>query len=285
MTKLVALADLHLSPVHGFFWDNWCIAREFVNALDAGAVVINGDLCINGPDSDLEVEFAAQALQQITSPVLALPGNHDVGDEPPGQDFKQLITADRLARWRRFAGPDHWAFDAGNWRLIGVNAQLFGSALAAETDQALWLDHQLAIAGRQPCALFLHKPLFLESPEDREETSANMSPAARSKLLPKLHAANVRLVVSGHLHQSRDRTIDGIRYIWLPAVAFAAPRPLGGLRRCGVTSFEFSDGGVDVKVEYPEGLISHDLSAIKQNGRYAFLRDMPPCPPSLCNAQ
>ena len=95
----------------------------------------------------------------------------------------------------------------------------------------------------------------------------------------KLHASNVRLVASGHLHQFRDRTIDGIRHVWLPAVAFAAPHSLGGIDRCGVTIFGFTDSGVDVKVAHLDGLVSHDLNAIKQNGRYAFLREMPPCPP------
>ena len=157
MLRIVSLADLHLSPTHGFFWENWRIAREFTNALDRAAVIINGDLCINGPDSDEEVEFAARALQHISGQVLALPGNHDVGDEPPGQDHNQLITVDRLDRWKRFVGADRWAFDAGHWRLIGVNAQLFGSALHAESDQALWLEGQLESAGGRPCALFLHK--------------------------------------------------------------------------------------------------------------------------------
>jgi 3',5'-cyclic AMP phosphodiesterase CpdA len=281
MIRIAVLADLHLSPVHGFFWNNWCVAREFTNSQDAATVIINGDLSINGPDSDVEIEFAALALRQLTAPVLALPGNHDVGDEPPGQDHNQLITLDRLARWEKFSGPDRWAFDAGNWRLIGVNAQLFGTGFHRETEQTIWLEGQFRSARERPCALFLHKPLFIESPEEQEETSACMTPAARSKLFPKLRASNVRLVVSGHLHQFRDRTIDGVRHVWLPAVAFSAPHDLGGIGRCGVTIFELSDNSVDVKVEYPEGLFSHDLSAIKQHGRYAFLRDMPPCPPPL----
>ena len=41
----------------------------------------------------------------------------------------------------------------------------------------------------------------------------------------------------------------------------------------------FSQNSVEVTIERPCGLISHDLAAIKGHGRYQFLRDMPPSPP------
>ena len=87
------------------------------------------------------------------------------------------------------------------------------------------------------------------------------------------------LIVSGHLHQHRDRAFGGQRHLWVPAVAFAAPQAHGGDDRCGVTVLDFSDNNVDVTIERPRGLVSHDLAAIKGHGRYQFLRDMPPSPP------
>src|SRR5262249_27637915 len=81
MARIVVLSDIHLSPTHGFFWENWCVAREFADAARADAVVVNGDLAINGPDSDTEIAFAATALGNLRTRVMALPGNHDVGDE------------------------------------------------------------------------------------------------------------------------------------------------------------------------------------------------------------
>jgi hypothetical protein len=62
-------------------------------------------------------------------------------------------------------------------------------------------------------------------------------------------------------------------------VAFTAPQAHGGDGRCGVTVLDFSQGSVEVSIERPRGLISHDLASIKGNGRYQFLRDMPPSPP------
>src|ERR1700761_3270624 len=165
MARIVVLSDIHLSPTHGFFWENWRLAREFANAANADAVIVNGDLAINGPDSDAEMAFAATALTGLRGHVMALPGNHDVGDEPPGQDPNQIINAGRLARWDRSFACDRWVLDAAGWRLVGINAQLFGSGLDREHTQAQWLDEQLSAAGR-PTALFLHKPLFVESPDD-----------------------------------------------------------------------------------------------------------------------
>jgi 3',5'-cyclic AMP phosphodiesterase CpdA len=62
MARIVVLSDIHLSPTHGFFWENWCVARESADAAKADAVIVNGDLAINGPDSEVEIAFAASAL-------------------------------------------------------------------------------------------------------------------------------------------------------------------------------------------------------------------------------
>jgi hypothetical protein len=103
----------------------------------------------------------------------------------------------------------------------------------------------------------------------------------RASLLPRLRNGGIRLVVSGHLHQFRDRTIDGIRHLWLPAVAFVTSHPLGGDPRSGVTVLDFDGDEVRAQIEYPLGMVSHELDAIKGHGRYAFLRDMPPWPPPV----
>jgi hypothetical protein len=61
MARIVVLSDIHLSPTHGFFWENWCVARESAEAAKADAVIVNGDLAINGPDSDDEIAFSNRA--------------------------------------------------------------------------------------------------------------------------------------------------------------------------------------------------------------------------------
>lgn len=281
MVRVIALSDIHLSPTHGFFWQNWCIARDFAQMRNAEAVIVNGDLCINGPEDDAEMAFAARAVHGLDGPVYLLPGNHDVGDEPPGQDAEQIVNAERLERWRRFLGPDRWAFDAGSWRLIGANAQLFGSGLPQEAEQLDWLHAEISAASGRPIALFVHKPLFIANPDRDPAGPGCTPPGARQPLLSLIERSGVRLVVSGHAHQYRELSHNGVRYLWLPAVAFAASTLLGGDPDCGLALIDFSEDAVEVRIERPAGLVSHDLDALKGHGRYAFLRDMPPCPPEL----
>jgi 3',5'-cyclic AMP phosphodiesterase CpdA len=281
MSRVIVLSDIHLSPTHGFFWQNWCIARDLANAAEVEAIIVNGDLTVNGAVSDAEVAFAASALKGLRAQVLALPGNHDVGDEPPGQDPEQIINIDRLARWDAFFGVDRWVREIGSWVLIGLNAQLFGSDLQREHEQSRWLEGQLIAAARQPVALFLHKPIFIEQPDEDLATASCVVPRARPGLLARLGQGNVRLIVSGHLHEHRDRTLNGTRHVWAPAVAFAAPELHGGDGTCGLLTIAFSADTFEVTVEKSAGLVSHDLACIKGYGRYKFLRDMPYSPPFI----
>jgi 3',5'-cyclic AMP phosphodiesterase CpdA len=288
MSRLVLLSDLHLSPTHGFFWQNWRLLQAAANAARADMVVVNGDLCINGPDSMEELIFARGEMDRLSSlhgarRVFALPGNHDVGDEPPGQDEEQLINTPRLAAWRDLIGPDRFAARCGAWWLVGINAQLCGSGLPEEAEQDDWLEGMLAIAGGRSIALFLHKPLFIEDPAESDATMASMNPVPRASLMARMAQHGVRLVVSGHLHQTRDVTLDGVRYLWAPAAAFAGHAILGADTEVGALVLDFSDAKyVMVEPLRPSGLVTHDLAAIKGNGRYAFLRDMPACPPPAC---
>lgn len=279
MNRIIFLSDLHLSPRHGFFWGNFARARAVVNATEAEAVVVCGDLCIDGPDSDAEMHFAAQALGGLDGRVLALPGNHDVGDEPPGQDAKQIIDAARLDRWAQAFGADRFVIDAGRWRLLGVNAQLFGSGLDEEAAQDDWLEAQLSAAEDRHVALVLHKPLFLEAEDEAEATVSSLNPAPRARLLARLRAHHVSLVISGHLHSTRDAVIGGIRHIWLPALAFLGAGKGGGVPAVGAVTIDFSTEAPRVEPLPVPGLVAHDLAEIKQHGRWAFLRDMPACPP------
>ncbi|TCR61231.1 metallophosphoesterase [Bosea sp. BK604] len=281
MTRVVVLSDLHLSPTHGFFWPNWLLARDAASRLDAACTIVNGDLCIDGPDSDAEMDFAARALATLPGTVLPLPGNHDIGDEPPGQDPNQLVDEARLARWDKAIGPDRWRFRFDGWTLLGVNAQLFGSGLARETEQNDWLDAMLADAKGDRVGLVMHKPLFVESPDEALPSPASLCPAPRGELVQRFCRADIRLVISGHLHKYRDRPIDGLRHLWVPSTAFAGERGLEGDARCGFAVLDFDGDHVGVEIIRPEGLISHNLAAIKQDGRYRFLREMPACPPEL----
>lgn len=224
------------------------------------------------------MDFAAHALSAFRTPVLALPGNHDVGDEPPGQDPNQIVDAARLARWNTRFGSDHFVRDVGAWRLVGLNAQLLGSGLPEEAAQRAWAEDALRHAGERHRALVLHKPLFLVEEGEGPANAGCITPAPRAELLALLREHGVSLVISGHLHATQDRMVDGIRHLWLPATSFVSDGH-AGVPAVGALAIDFA-GDAAVVEGLPATLTPHRLSEIKENGRYKFLRDMPPCPPA-----
>ena len=187
----------------------------------------------------------AQALGRLKPPVHAIPGNHDVGDEPPGQEADQIIDAHRLQRWLSIFDADRFAFDAGGWRVLGINAQLLGSGLPQEGEQDAWLDAELGAASR-PILLALHKPLFLQSADETEVTATSINPEPRARLLRRLHGAPVQAVVSGHLHCHRDVVRDGLRHVWAPSTAFLVQEPADAAADniVGILSVELGDEGM-----------------------------------------
>jgi 3',5'-cyclic AMP phosphodiesterase CpdA len=282
MARMIVISDPHLSPTHGFFWENWCRTCEAVNRISPDAVIVSGDLCINGPDSDAEIAFAGRALRRLDAPVFAIPGNHDVGDEPPGQEPDQIIDSRRLERWMLVFGGDRFALDLGGWRVLGINAQLLGSGLAEEGGQDAWLDRELGQTS-QPIMLVLHKPLFLQSSDETEMTASSTNPEPRGRLLRRLRRSPTQVVVSGHLHCHRDVVRDGLRHVWAPSTAFRlhAHVDADAAAILGILSLELDQGGARVEVIDVPGLVPYDLAELKGHGRYRYLRDMPACPPPL----
>jgi 3',5'-cyclic AMP phosphodiesterase CpdA len=282
MARMIVISDPHLSPTHGFFWENWRRACEAVNRMSPDAVIVSGDLCINGPDSDAEIAFAERALRRLDAPVFAIPGNHDVGDEPPGQEPDQIIDSRRLERWRLVFGGDRFALDLGGWRVLGMNAQLLGSGLAEESGQDAWLDRELSQAS-QPIMLVLHKPLFLQSSDETEMTASSLNPEPRGRLLRRLRGSPTQVIVSGHLHCHRDVVRDGLRHVWAPSTAFRlhAHVDADAAAIVGILSVELDQGGARVEVIDVPGLVPYDLAELKGHGRYRYLRDMPACPPPM----
>ena len=138
--RIAQISDTHLSDRHGFFHDNFLRVVAAVNAWGPDLVIHTGDLSINGADRAADLAFSVREMERFDAPVLMLPGNHDVGEEPGFMQLDQPTTAARLDRYARVVGADRWSRDAGVWRLIGINAQVIGTGLEREAEQAAWLE-------------------------------------------------------------------------------------------------------------------------------------------------
>jgi len=95
---------------------NFDFAIASANRLQPAFVVITGDLINKGGDAAQAAEFkriAAKLDRKIR--LFAMPGNHDVGNEP---------TAETLAKYRERFGPDYYSFRVGEITGIVLNSNL-----------------------------------------------------------------------------------------------------------------------------------------------------------------
>ena len=279
MATIIQISDPHLSRNRPFFLGNWQrLVTELQHAPPDG-IVVSGDLSVNGAEEEDELAAAAIEIDRLPSPLVrSIAGNHDIGDEPPGTAAQQTIDDHRRARFRRYFGPEWWLIEIGRWSLIGINSMLCGSGLNAERQQLDWLEAELIRSGGRPTGLFLHKPLFIERPDEPDSPGITVSSKVRSGILDLIRHAPVRFVASGHLHQYRARRDRDTMFVWAPSTAFLTDHIFPGAERSlGYVVHRLHDDGVHAHEMVRSPVLSpHDLAAIKGHGRFRYLKDMPP---------
>lgn len=281
VTRIIQLSDTHLSHIRGFFVDNFLSLVDRLTADPPDLTVITGDLSLDGADSEDDLAFTRHLFDRLPGEVLWLPGNHDVGEEPGASHTDQPVTPHRLARYQRVFGADHWLRDLPGWRLIGLNVHLFETGLPEERAQWDCLTGALDGAGSRRIGLFLHKPLFIAEPEETPDAGLSIVGRARDRLLELMAGHKVDFVTSGHLHQGCLRRIDGLAHVWAPSTAFegSKPRCPEAETRLGLVRLNLpEEGPAVIDIEFCNGLTPHCYDAIKDYGRYTFLKDVPPAP-------
>lgn len=255
MMRVVQISDTHLSPDKRHFGDNWSPVARWIAKERPDLVIHTGDVSVNGADLEDDTRYCASLLRELGVPWLAVPGNHDVGD---ARDPHQPVNTERIARWRRHFGDDYWARDIEDWRLLGLTALLFGSGEPAEAQQMAWLEDALHSARGRRIAWFLHRPLFLDTPDEPDTGYWSVKPAQRRVLMDLVRRHGVALIASGHLHKWHDDMRDGTRYIWGPSSAFlVGPKmapPMPGERWLGAARYTFDRANATVEFARIEGL-------------------------------
>ena len=233
--RIIQISDTHLSPGKAHFTDNWAPLARWIGEQSPDLVIHTGDVTVDGADVTEDLRYAAELMRGLGVRFRAVPGNHDVGDP---RHSRQPVNGERLQRWRAHFGPDRWVEDC---RLIGFDAMLLGSGEREEGLQADWLDGVMRAAADRRIAWFLHRPLFLDSPDESDTGYWSVKPQPRSWLVERMQRHSVALVASGHLHKAHDFVRNGTRYIWGPSSAFlVGPRlkapPMAGEHRLGAVS-------------------------------------------------
>ncbi|MBL6456356.1 metallophosphoesterase [Belnapia sp. T6] len=254
MLRILQVSDAHLSPRNGLFRANLARLRAWAEAARPDLVIASGDLSLDGADRSEDLSGAVALLRAFPVPLLAIPGNHDVGSHPRTMP-KQPVDAARVARFRSLVGPDWWMRDLPGWRIIGLDTEIMGTGLAEEAAQAAFIAEAAATSSR--IALFLHKPVFVTAPEDPKFDYWSVPPQARPALAPLLGHAGLRLVASGHLHLHHGFTRGAVRYAWAPAASFLVEpeiQPgLPGERCCGALLHRLLEDHAETELVQPEG--------------------------------
>jgi hypothetical protein len=173
--RLIQFSDPHLTRRHASLTDNFHRLSDHIAAKRPDLVIDSGDMAFDAPTNPGDLEFAKSLHAALPVECRYLPGNHDVGDNPTaiGPKPSHPASDQRLQAYHAIFGEDRWRFEAAGWCFVGLNSLVMNSGLAREAEQFDWLASQLSTLNGKPLALFLHKPLFLNAPDDPElESSA-----------------------------------------------------------------------------------------------------------------
>jgi 3',5'-cyclic AMP phosphodiesterase CpdA len=268
--RLTQISDTHLARWLPALTQNFERVSDYINATRPDLVVNSGDVVWDGPSGPNDLEFARKLHDALPVPCRYLPGNHDIGDNPTqtAPAKSHLVTEkDRQAFIAAF-GDDRWRFDAAGWCFLGLNSLVMNSGLVSEAEQFDWLASQLASTGGRPVALFLHKPVYLNMPEDPEiDASAirYVPVPARQRLVEMLRSVDLRLIASGHVHQRRDYTYHTIRSVWAPSAGFVisdARQDRVGIKEVGLVEYRFQPDGFEVRYARAPGQVDIDLDSL-----------------------
>ena len=268
--RLTQISDTHLGRRYPALTGNFHRVSEHIDATRPDLVVNTGDLAFDAPTSRDDLEFAKSLHAALPVECIHLPGNHDIGDNPTavGTPPSQPATEQRRAAFLSVIGEDRWCFEAAGWWLIGLNSLIMNTGLASEAEQLDWLGAQLTRAHGKPVALFLHKPLFLNTPEDpeHEATAIRFVPQPeRARLVEMFGAVDLRLVASGHVHQRRDFTHRHVRHVWAPSAGFVisdARQVKIGIKETGLVEYRFAPHSFEVRYVRAKGQADIDLDSL-----------------------
>ena len=268
--RIIQISDTHLSRRLQKLTDNFHRVCEHIDATRPDLVINSGDLAFDAPTNRDDLVFARSLHNALPVPCRHLPGNHDIGDNPvsAGPAPKQPVTEQERQNFLDVIGEDRWRFDEAGWCFIGLNSLIMNTGIGSEADQFDWLASELARVGGRPVALFLHKPLYLNTPADPElEASAvryvPMGP--RRRLIEMFGTVDWRLVASGHVHQRRDLTFGRTRHIWAPSTGFVLPERIQeviGIKETGLVEYRFTPDSFEVRHVRARGQIDFGLDEL-----------------------
>jgi 3',5'-cyclic AMP phosphodiesterase CpdA len=271
--RLTQISDTHLARRLPKLTENFRRISEHIDATRPDLVVNTGDLAFDAPTNRDDLEFAKTLHAALPVDCIYLPGNHDIGDNPTavGPRPSRLATEEDRKAFLTVVGEDRWCFEAAGWCFVGLNSLIMNTGLESEAGQFDWLAAQLSRVNGKPVALFVHKPLYLNVPDDpeHEATAIRYVPQpARSRLIEMFGSVDLRLVASGHVHQRRDFTYRHVRHVWSPSAGFIISdkrQEVIGIKETGLVEYRFAPDSFEVRHARARGQIDVGLDDLFGN--------------------
>jgi 3',5'-cyclic AMP phosphodiesterase CpdA len=268
--RLTQISDTHLARRLQKLTDNFHRVSEHIDATRPDLVINSGDVAFDGPTSRNDLEFAKELHDALPVACRYLPGNHDIGDNPTavGPAPTQPATEKERQSFLSLFGEDRWRFDEAGWCFIGLNSLIMNTGIESEAGQFDWLAAQLGSANGKPVALFIHKPLYLNAPDNPELAASAIRyvpQPARARLIEMFGEVDLRLVASGHVHQRRDFTFGHTRHVWAPSAGFIISdrmQEVIGIKECGLVEYRFQPDSFEVRHVRAAGQIDVGLDEL-----------------------
>ena len=189
-TRLLHLSDLHVGSREEEQLESGLAG--LIERVDPELIVASGDLTHRGRAS--QHDRAADFLQSLGPPVLAVPGNHDIPYTPLARFTR---TFDQFERRWQTTEP---IYRSDRLHVVGLNSvrpwrHQSGGISAAQIEQAT-----ARLAEAQPAALrviVLHHHLLGAPWRSRKKPVSH-----RSRVLAGLVDAGAELILAGHIHQA-----------------------------------------------------------------------------------
>ena len=194
---------------------------DIINNSDCQAVVICGDMMHITNRETLTV--FKKELSRLKIPAYIVAGNHDVGQKNSRPVFEE------------FFGPTFYAADmpSGGYRLIVLDSELWQhpqEPLTAQMDAFLQKELDAAKTSDKKIILAMHAPIFIESPDEKEEYF-NLPKPRRKWLLDKLKQYPVVAFLTGHTHKTFTYQWNGILFSSAETTSVSFDKVTYGFRR------------------------------------------------------
>ena len=193
-----------------------------LNRLKPSFVVHLGDIVNPVPELPTYDDAAAHfkdLVGNLGAPLHLVPGNHDVGDKPVSWMPAGTVNDANLALYERHFGRPFYSFDFSGLHLVIVNSPVINSGLAAEGEQAAWLEADLAANRDKRTFLFTHYPPYVSNPEENGSYD-NIDEPGRSWFLKLIEAYRPEALFCGHVHNFWYDVYGETEIYLLPSTAF-----------------------------------------------------------------